>query len=243
MNRKTNVHDRLGWNPTIKKAGSQDRVHKRKPTTNSNNKQAQKAKRFVRRSKQQQNRSQPTSHCACGSKRTKTPAYANVSASNMNVMFCTIPVFLCYRKIKAALNSGSNLTKIGEEIANIAIANGFEKKTKTFFNRTVQKTVNVVTVPIGTRIARMRLIECVIDPTTPPMGVVLALPAMKSLGYKIVVDRTVAEHHGAGESSEQHNQSRRSQEEVEGEAADEPFIMEDFIEAMTEAEMREIENC
>lgn len=259
MNRKPNVHDRLGWNPKVKNTGSQNRVQKRKLPANNNkhspansakrdlpvnnNHQSRSVKRFVRRPKKQLDKPQPTSHCACKSKNITTSTYSNESSNNVNVMFCTIPIFLCFRKITAALNSGANLTKIGEEIANIAVANGFVKKTKTFFNRSIKKTVNVITMPIGTRVARMRPIECIVDPTTPPMGVVLALPAMKSLGYKIVVDRTVAEHHGSGESNEQRDLSRRTQEEIEEEATEEPFVKEEFIEAMTEAEMREIENC
>lgn len=253
MDRKMNVHDRLGWNPKsrknvsqnhTRKGRTQDRNQKRKFPSRQNRKQpASKPRHPEHQSQSNPSNSKPESscHCACQSRNAVVPTY-NRNTGNINIMLATIPVFLCHRKIRAALSSGSSLTKIGEQVADIAISNGCVQKTKTFYNNGAQKTVKVVTAPIGTRMPRMRFVECVIDPTAPPMGIMLGLPAMKALGYKIVVDRTVAEHHGAGESQAQRDQSSRSQDQEEDDVPEEPFNKEDFIISISEAEMREIEN-
>lgn len=165
-----------------------------------------------------------------------------IPVNSFQLMFATIPLFVCGRQITATLNSGTTITKVGQEVANMAITSGCYQRLKTFAFKDRAKTTNVLTIPMGTRMARLKAIECIVDKSVPPLGLILGLGAMKGLGYKIIVDRTIAEHHGQGASQAQQELSAKTVEARTESIQQIEFIEGDYIEAITEAEMREIEN-
>lgn len=78
----------------------------------------------------------------------------------------------------------------------------------------------------------------------PAMGINLGLAGLKTISYRITVDRVVAQHHGPGASIAQQLTSARSIEQPQERdpIQEEPFEEDDVIEALTEAEMREMAN-
>lgn len=157
-------------------------------------------------------------------------------------MYATVPLLMYDRRVLAALSCGSTFSKIGKHLANIAIGKGCTQRSKVAEYNGRRRVVKVIVVPMGTRTGRIRPVECLIDAFTPPMGVILGLAGMKALGYRITVDRTVAEHHGPGESEAQQEVSAATVERAANPIIEEECVAEDFIMAMTEAEMREMEN-
>lgn len=153
-------------------------------------------------------------------------------------MCATVPLIMYNTRVTAALSSGSTFTKVGKHIANLAIRNNCLQASRVFEYQGVRKTIRILTIPMGARTGRTKPIECIIDKFAPPMGIILGLAGMKTLSYRIMVDRVVAEHHGPGASEAQQNQSARSQMQPINEESHEG----DFIEALTEAELREIDN-
>lgn len=155
-------------------------------------------------------------------------------------MFTSIPIIFYDRKIRAALSCGSTFTKIGKDVANLAISNGCGQRRKTFEYNGGRRTIRTLIIPMGVRTGRMKPIECIIDRFAPSKGIILGLAAMKALSYRIMIDRTVAQHHGA--IADQPSANDHNAEESVEVRREEEFNEGDFIEALTEAEMREMEN-
>lgn len=153
--------------------------------------------------------------------------------------FLTIPVFLFCKKVTAALDTGCSLTKIGKDIANMAVANGFEIKEKTLVLGEMRKKVKIVTILLGTRMANLRPIECLIDRSAPPSGVIIGLRALSILNAQVLVDQIPAVHHAVTRKTP----SARQRIEVPAvEIPEEPFQEEDFVAAISAAERREMES-
>lgn len=263
-----NIKNRLGWNaPTAQRNRNGSQRRHQNTTNNRKNKcqtQGQNKNRNHQVRKQykhprnfQRNRNnhggrpknvpkfQPTSGANSAnqnaSRPNRKPVPSDTEDEESQMMFVTIPLLACGKRIMAALSCGSNFTRIGKELASTAIANGFPKKRKQVWFNNVKTTVQVITIMMGVRTGRMKPVDCVLDRTVPAMGAILGLRAMKALGYQITVDRIVAEHHGRGESIAQQNRSQRSLEPRE-EVPEIPFVEEDYIEALNEAERKEIES-
>lgn len=152
--------------------------------------------------------------------------------------YVTVPLFVFCKKIAVALDTGVGLTKIGKDIANMAVANGFAQRSKTFTYDGKSRRAGVINILCGARLNRLKSIECLIDSAVPPMGVIMGLQAMRVLNYSIVVDQEAATHHGATRVTEEVVQ----QEAGTFETWNEPEIEEEIVIHLTGSELREIEN-
>lgn len=152
--------------------------------------------------------------------------------------YITVPLFVCCRKVSSAVNTGAGITKIGKDIANIAVANGFVQRNKVFVYGGKSKRVKVVNIPCGASLNRLKTIECVVDITVPPMGVILGLHALKILNYKLTIDQEPTSHHGS--SREEVLNVHRLERQPEH--LEEPIIEEEVIMSLTNAELREMES-
>lgn len=153
-------------------------------------------------------------------------------------MFATIPLYLFCKRYKATIDMRSSLTKVGEDVAKTAMANGYSIKEKTLILGNTRKMVKVVTIMLGTRMERLKPIECIVDNFTPTGGVVLGLCAMATLGYRLVVDQVPAIHHTVARKPI----TKCSMARAPATIPEEPFPEEEVIEALTDAERREIES-
>lgn len=115
----------------------------------------------------------------------------------------------------------------------MAAANGYAKKLCTIAG----KRMECITIHMGTKIMRAKPIDCIIDASAPPKGIVLGLQAMTIIGYNLLIDEVATSHHET-----QRLQVTRPLSNVEEEIPEEPFQEEEFVLALTEAEKREIEN-
>lgn len=99
-----------------------------------------------------------------------------------------VNVIVCQRFIKARINSGMQETLIGSAVADLVT----QSTGQPVYSRTVgigfqRKPKNMLKVRLGTRLCRMRDLECVIDKSIPSKSAVLGMRALKSLGYQLVV--------------------------------------------------------
>lgn len=137
------------------------------------------------------NRRTPSGHEVVGLRATDPRPAALVRTTDERVekdFVAQVNVILCQKFIKAQINSGIQSTLIGTEVAELVTRRTGKRSLSRFMGRGVNRSLeNVITVRLGTRLSRMRDIECVIDPNIPPKSVVLGMRALKSLGYQLVI--------------------------------------------------------
>lgn len=119
----------------------------------------------------------------------------------------------------------------------MAIANGYAKKSRIVTMGQTEKRVEFITIHMGTKIMRLKPIDCVIDALAPPRGIIIGLQAMAILGYRLLIDEVPANHHES-----QRLPVARKQVHDPDNIPEEPFQEEEFVMAVTEAERKEIEN-
>lgn len=152
------------------------------------------------------------------------------------VMMVTIPLYMCCKKFTAVIDCFTTRTKIGIDVEKMAISKGYTKRSEIIRIGQMERRVEMITIHMGTNVMRLKPIDCVIDSTTPLNGVVLGLQALSNLGYCLTVDAVTASHRVIK------NVIPKQQTKETEDYPEEPFIEELFIETLTEAEQREIEN-
>lgn len=109
-------------------------------------------------------------------------------------MSLRLPVTVFRKTIKANLNTGGQLSKISRELANFAITKGARTQEKRFqFNEMVRR-VDVVYVPVGTSRSSIKTIEMLVDKHLQSTDMILALPALRQLRYRMIVGDVTAIH-------------------------------------------------
>lgn len=164
-------------------------------------------------------------------------AQGNEQLTQFGSMFVTIPLYLFCRRFTAAVDCFTGMTKIGREVAQMAIANGYAKKSQMLTVGQSEKRVEFMTIHMGTKVMRLKPIDCVIDASAPPRGIIIGLQAMAILGYRLLIDEVPASHHEA-----QRLNIPRQQAQNPENIPEEPFQEEEFVMAITESERKEIEN-
>lgn len=155
----------------------------------------------------------------------------------VETMYDTVPLFIFCKRFTAIVNCGTSMTKIGSEVATRAVANGFEKKEKLLVLGDTQKRVQMVTILLGTRMARLQPVDCVIDPLMHPMSITLGLQALSQIGYRMVIDQVATEHHRGTSTNAARQENNMRPENI----ADERFAEEEVVAFLTDAERREME--
>lgn len=184
----------------------------------------------------------PANHSATVNCQCHCATHAPPVVDSCISMYTTVPLIVYGNSLIAALSCGSTFTKIGKHVANVAIRNNCAQTTRVFDHHGVRKSVKMLSIPMGVRTGRTKPIECIVDRFAPPMGIILGLAGMKTLSYRITIDRVVADHHGPGASIDQQNRSLQSADSRRRQSEEDGFEEGDFIEALTEAELREIDN-
>lgn len=99
-----------------------------------------------------------------------------------------VNIIICDRFIRARVSSDRQETRIGTEVAQLVKEKTRQQMIKrvmdTGYGRGVQ---NVLNVRLGTRMSRLRDMDCIIDYQLPPRTAALGMQALKLLGYSITV--------------------------------------------------------
>ncbi|KAL5274800.1 hypothetical protein ACFFRR_001073 [Megaselia abdita] len=103
--------------------------------------------------------------------RAQSPANNQVYV--VESMYETVPLLVFCRRFTAVVNSGTSMTRIGSEIAARAVANGFEKKERLLVLGQTETRVQMITILLGTRMARLKPVDCLIDPVAHPLSITL----------------------------------------------------------------------
>lgn len=156
----------------------------------------------------------------------------------MESSYVTADLYVCFKLRKVALDCGASLTKVGIQVAELAVANRFTKRNKTFVCGNIRKRVQVITIPMAVNMSRLKYIECVIDSTVPASGVILGLQAMQILNYRLTLDGEPTEHHGPPSVEGPSGQLAAEPEPF----ADNEELDKDYVSALSEAEMRDMIN-
>lgn len=155
----------------------------------------------------------------------------------VGTMYDTVPLFIFCKRFTAIVNCGTSMTKIGSEVATRAEANGFEKKERLLVLGDSQKRVQMVTILLGTRMAKLQPVDCVIDPLMHPMSITLGLQALSQIGYRMVIDQVPTEHHRGTTTNAARQEINVGPEDI----TEERFAEEEIVAFLTDAERREME--
>lgn len=156
----------------------------------------------------------------------------------VDTMYVSVPLIIFCKRFTALVNSCSSITKIGSEVANRAVANGFEKKSKILILGPIQKRIETVTIPLGTRMTRLKSVECVIDPTASPLSVTLGLQALMSFGYRSFIDQVPTSNHRVKPIEIPIEADAKTEKDIPVER----FVEDDVLALLTAAERKEMES-
>lgn len=150
--------------------------------------------------------------------------------------YLEIPVIVCFKRVPARLDCASVVTRVGMDIGNLVMANGASYREVTTRIDGKQRIMKTLLVPLGVRVGRMKRVSCVIDPDLPPRIVILGLPAIKMLSFRMTIDNIAVEYKAGAE---------RPTLEVSPEV-DTQWALEgadgEFIDFLDEREAEEIRN-
>lgn len=124
----------------------------------------------------------------------KTHTETQEEICELRPAYITLPLFVCCKKFSAIVDTGCNFTKIGTDIANIAMTHGCVLMNKIFVFRDMQKNVRVINIPCGERMNRLKIIECIVDATVPATGIILGSKGLQTVGYKLTIGKTFTTH-------------------------------------------------
>lgn len=169
------------------------------------------------------------------------------SASNNTFIeiICHINVIIAEKFVRAKIDSGSQMSRIGSEVARAVIqTTGQRARTRVIDNGYGRGIHKILLVRLGTRLGRMRDIECIIDGKIPPRSAVLGMIAIKSLGYQINIGGRQAYQSirkvGADRKTQPPNKRRQTEREREQGI---PFMEEEVLDLEIDTEeARGIEN-
>lgn len=257
MRNQQSIKDRIGWQTSSARSGDRGRSDW-KPKRSRGRRDPVRSRQISRRSDRNERNKKSTKRRQTQSlvrngiehqrttnnrrvleERARTTPMTSADEIVLETEFLTIPVFLFCQKFTAALDTSRSLTKIGQDIANIAVTNGFEIKEKTVILEDIRKKVTVITILLGTKMAQLRPVECIIDRRVSSGAIVLGLKALSTLNAQIFVDQIRAVYHTVA----QRTPTVRQRIDVPAvNLPEEPFQEDEFVAALTEAERKEMES-
>lgn len=245
MERQQSIKERLGWASRPRQNHHTANPRTARPAQNKSNavqrNKNQPRKAPVKNNNRNQannNNRRPTNQGRVTKPSRKAPNVVSITKpaeEDAVSMFVTVPLYLFNRRFTAAVDCFTGRTKIGKELAELAISNDFAQKTKLVTFGGTEKRVQYITIHMGTRITRLKPVDCVIDDKIPPRGIIIGLRALASIGYRLQVDGVLASHHESRRQVRPHQQAS-----IPMEIPEEPFQEEAFIDALSEAEIKEI---
>lgn len=115
------------------------------------------------------------------------PSAAHSSNTQIQI-YCKVNIIIHSKLIRAKLDSGVQCTRIGTDVAQLVLKNSENRVIKRLVKTNAGlKMKKFLKCRMGTKLARMRDIECIIDPTVATKEVVLGMVALKSLSYRFQV--------------------------------------------------------
>lgn len=104
------------------------------------------------------------------------------------IFTCRVDVIMYSRMVKAQIDSGKQNSRIGLDVAKLVLNNSdnkiFKRVVRTAHGLQLKKFLKC---RMGTKLSRMRDLECEIDPNLPAKEAVLGMVALKSLNYQFKV--------------------------------------------------------
>lgn len=158
--------------------------------------------------------------------------------------FAQVNIIICDKFIKAQIDSGIQTTLIGTAVAELVTQSTGQRSLCRIIGRGEnRRSENVLNVRLGTRLSRMRDIECIINTNIGPKSAVLGMKALKSLGYQMVVGGRHSYQTTATKRTTSNSKQQTEEEEREAEKGIPFFDSEDeqMIFEIDPEEAREIE--
>lgn len=174
-------------------------------------------------------------------KQSRSCSNGSVFKVNSDAIFlCLLDIIICGKYVRAQVKTGDQRAYLGTEVANLV-----KQVTNTKPVRKAIKTESgicmkdVLMVPMGTRLAEMIEIECLIDDRIPKRSATIGLQTLRALGYQILVggrqtyERVIID---VGETAQLTNEGVTSQEK------EIPYLEDSVISGISEEEAHTIEN-
>lgn len=104
-----------------------------------------------------------------------------------------VNVIICEKFIRAKISTDRQETSIGSEVAELVEKTTGRRRTKKAVDLVEGRRIReVIRVRMGTRMGRLRDLDCVVDSQLPPRSACLGMHALKSFGYKIIIGGKMA---------------------------------------------------
>lgn len=108
------------------------------------------------------------------------------------ILSIKIPVLVYRRRTFAKLNTYGQFSKISQELASYAITKGAIFQEVIYSYQEIRRRVNTIEVPVATAHGSVTRIKCIVDRGLLGTPLVLGLPAIRKMGYRIIVGNVSA---------------------------------------------------